>query len=152
MLKDIRNFISDLIGEAVPAVLDGEEERVACAALLVHAARIDGGLSEAEEAKAREILAGRFGLTSEETDTLISEAAAREAEAVDVHRFTRVLYRHLDREGRKEIVRLLWEITHADGSIDHEERGVVGLVARLLHVEVHDAVALRRSVSRGNAD
>ena len=107
MLRQIETFITDLLGDSPPQTLDEQEIRVACAALLVHCAKADGHQSEDEEQKLREILTGRFKLSSGETDTLIQEARRREADAVDIHRFTRVLHKNLDRAGRRDIIRLL---------------------------------------------
>ncbi len=149
MLRNIETFINDLLGDDPPQSIDEEETQVACAALLVHCARADGHQSVEEERSMREILTKRFQLSSEETEELIKIASQQEKDAVDLHRFTRVLHENLDREGRLEIIRLLWALTHADGKIDHDERSVVTLVAQLLHVEVHDAVALRREVLKG---
>ena len=148
MFKAIEAFVYDLLGGTAPTTFDDEEMRVACGALLVHAVRIDGTWTSAEDAKLREVLSARYGLSEDETNKLIDTAAEREQDAVDIHRFTRVLYDRLDREGRKEVVGLLWEVTHADGEIDHQERSIVTLIARLLHVEVQDAVALRHSVQK----
>jgi uncharacterized tellurite resistance protein B-like protein len=147
MFRQIETFITDLLGENSPKTLDEQEVRVACAALLVHCAKADGYQSEDEEQKLREILTKRFKLSSADTDTLIEEAQKREEDAVDIHTFTRILHANLDRDGRHQIVRFLWEITHADGNIDHNERSIVTLVASLLHVEVQDAVALRQDVT-----
>ena len=150
MIRSIETFINDLLGDDPPQSLDEDHVQVACAALLVHCTRADGHQSEDEDRSLREILTKRFALSAKETEELIMVAARREKEAVDLHRFTRVLHENLDRDGRFEIVRLLWEITHADGKIDHSERSVVTLLAQLLHVEIHDAVALRRAVLKGN--
>ncbi len=49
-----------------------------------------------------------------------------------------------------DVVRLLWEISHADETIDQDERNLVTLVAGLLDVEIQEAVALRRDVEGRN--
>lgn len=146
MFLKIENFITDLLGENPPQNLDEQAIRLACAALLVHCAKADGYQSDEEGKMLRQILTRRFKLSSDDTETLIQEAEKREEDAVDVHRFTRVLHANLDRDGRHEIVRLLWEITLADGNIDYDERSMVTLVAGLLDVETQDAVALRHEV------
>ena len=146
MLEKIQGLLADLLGETPPDALEGEEIRIACAALLVHCARADGYQSSAETAKLREILTAQYGLSGDDVDELIKEAERREAQAVDVHKFTRVLHRNLDRAGRQDIVRGLWEISHADALIDHDERRLVTLVAGLLDVEIHEAVQIRRDV------
>ncbi|MBU2533898.1 MAG: TerB family tellurite resistance protein [Alphaproteobacteria bacterium] len=148
MLRRIQTFIDDILSDEGNKRSLGEDEvRVACAALLVHCARADGHQSAEEVVTLRQILADRYALTEEETQSLIEVAEQREADAVDVHRFTWLLHNHLDRDGRLEVIRLLWEISHADSSIDHDERSLVNLVAGLLDVELADAVALRRSVT-----
>lgn len=146
MLAKIQKFLSDLLGEEPPSALEAEEIRIACAALLVHCARADGIQSPAETAKLREVLTAHYGLGGDEVDELVAEAERLEADAIDVHKFTRVLHKALDRDGRQDVVRLLWEISHADELIDHDERRLVTLVAGLLDVEIHDAVQLRRDV------
>jgi uncharacterized tellurite resistance protein B-like protein len=146
MFEKIRAVLSDLMGEASPSSLEADEIRIACAALLVHCAKADGDQSPAETAKLREVLTGHYGLGDEEVDELVAEAERREAGAVDVHKFTRVLHRNLDRAGRMDVVRLLWGISHADETIDQDERNLVTLVAGLLDVEIQEAVALRRDV------
>lgn len=146
MLNKFQDFIASLMGDEPPSSLDREEIRIACAALLVHCAKADGYQSPAETAKLREILSEHYGLDGDDVDELVAEAERQEADAIDVHKFTRVLHRNLDRAGRQDVVRLLWEISHADEQIDHDERRVVTLVAGLLDVEIHDAVALRRDV------
>lgn len=147
MLRQFQTLIDDILGAAQAATLDEEEVPIACAALLVHCAKADGHRSSEEDAKLRELLAAHYGLSSGDTQALIDEAERREAQASDVHRFTRVLHEALDRDGRLAVVRLLWEISHADNSIDHDERTIVNLVASLLHVELADVVALRRHVA-----
>jgi uncharacterized tellurite resistance protein B-like protein len=146
MLQKIQGFLADLLGDEPPGSVGGEEIRIACAALLVHCARADGIQSPAETAKLREILVEQYGLADGEVDEVVAEAEKREADAIDVHKFTRVLHQNLDRAGRQDIVRFLWEISHADELIDHDERRLVTLVAGLLDVEIHEAVQIRRDV------
>ena len=152
MLKQFQNLIGDILSGSLSGgdtgTLKGDEVRIACAALLVHCAKADGVQSAQEDAKLREVLSVHYEMSDSDTQALIDQASAREAEAADVHNFTRVLHKALDRDGRLEVVRLLWEISLADATIDHDERTVVHLVASLLDVETADVVALRQSVSR----
>ena len=70
-----------------------DELRLAAAALLVHAAVIDGEVAREERRKLKILLQERFALGDEETRRLMREAEAREQEAVDLYRFTSVLVR-----------------------------------------------------------
>lgn len=146
MIANIANFLNDLVGSPPTHRLDETELRVACAALLVHCAHADGEHCRTEDAKLREILSHSFDLSDTDADAVIEAATRQQQNAVDLHRFTRVIHKHLDRDGRKRMVRQLWEMANADGTIDAEERALVSITAQLLDVEGHDAVALRHSV------
>jgi uncharacterized tellurite resistance protein B-like protein len=146
MLKQFKTLLDDILGEQKSRALGEDEVQIACAALLVHCARADGHKSFEEDAKLRQILAERYTLSAEDVQSLIDDAEQREADTADIHKFTWVLHRSLDRQGRLEVVQLLWEISNADARIDHDEKAVVNLVAGLLDVELADVVALRQRV------
>lgn len=145
MLHRIENLFNRILNEDENQKLDAHEIEIASAALLVHCAKVDGEQSAEETTYLRSILAERYHLSRDEIDSVIEAAEAREREAIDLHRFTRVLHQNLDRDGRIHMVQMLWEIADADGRIDSDERRMVSLTAHLLDVEVHDAVAARQA-------
>jgi uncharacterized tellurite resistance protein B-like protein len=145
MLRKIEVFFNRLLNEGDSQKLDTHEIQIASAALLAHCAKADGEQSPEETAHLKTVLGEKFDLTGAEVDSVIEAAEAREREAIDLHRFTRVLHRSLDRDARIHMVQLLWEIADADGLIDSDERRMVSLTAQLLDVEVHDAVAARQA-------
>ncbi len=126
--------------------LPAREQRLAAAALLVHAARIDGHKSAAEEEKLQAILSERFALSQGELDALLGAAGKAEEEAVDLYRFTSVLCRHLDQAGRQQIVRMLWEIAFADDILHAYEENLIWRVAELLGVSSRDRIRLKKAV------
>ncbi len=152
MLRNIEAFLGELFDNKPAEITDEEELRIACAALLVHCARADGLRSEAEDTELRHILSAHYKLSDDDVERTITTAQSREADAVDIHRFTRVLHQRLDRNGRRQIVKFLWQVAHADGNIDHDERRTVALAAQLLDVEVRDSVALRQAAVDASDD
>ncbi len=145
MLDKIERFLRGLAADAQSRQLDGDELRIAAAALLVHCARADGTKSAEEDAKLREFLGEHFALSEKEANAVIAAAERQERDAVDLYRFTRVLHARLDRAERKRMVQLLWEMADADGWIDHDEHQLVMLTAQLLDVEIRDSVAARQA-------
>lgn len=123
-----------------------EELRLAAAALLVRAAVIDGRVAPEETRKLKAILQTRFDLDGDEVGRLLGEAEAQEHDAVDIYRFTSVLCRELDQDGRKRIVEMLWEVVMADGVVDEFESNLVWRAAELLGVSTRDRVLLRKAV------
>jgi uncharacterized tellurite resistance protein B-like protein len=134
--------------EARGGNLRDEELRLAAAALLVHAAVIDGEVASEERRKLKTLLQTRFVLGDEEMRRLMREAEAREQEAVDLYRFTSVLCAELDQEGRQRIIEMLWEVTMADGVVHEFESNLVWRAAELLGVSTRDRIRLKQMVAR----
>jgi uncharacterized tellurite resistance protein B-like protein len=148
MLEAIRTFFSDISGNGKQAgKFDDGDYRLAAAALLVHALHIDGELSAVERGKLRAVLKYRFNLDDDATDELIQEATMIEGEAVDVFRFTSLLNRSLDEEGRLRIVEMMWEMAYADGRVSEFEDNLLWRVADLLGVSSRDRILLRQQVA-----
>ena len=143
-----KDFVEGVGGEQRPARnLREEELRLAAAALLVRASAIDGQVDAVERRKLKVLLQERFDLDDEEVRPLLDEAAAREHDSVDLYRFTSVLCRELDQDGRKRIVAMLWEVVMADGVIHEFESNLVWRTAELLGVSTRDRVTLRQQVA-----
>jgi uncharacterized tellurite resistance protein B-like protein len=153
MLESLRNLISELTGgDKHPARFEGNDYRLAAAALLVHAATIDGSETAAEQEKLRSVLKARFSLDDAATDELIEAATAAERDAVDLYHFTSLLNRSLDEEGRRGIVEMMWEIVFADGRVGEFEDNLMWRAADLLGVSSRDRIALRRRIAGERAD
>lgn len=143
-LKDLTEKYSS--AEPVAESMDSEEVKLAAAALLVHATVVDGEVSRSETEVLRDVLERRFNLDHGQAGRLITEAAEREKDSVDLYGFTSVLTRHLDRSGRMQIVEMLWEIVVADGVIHEFEANLVWRAAELLGITSRDRIRLRKTV------
>ena len=143
-LKDISERFTGT--EPVREDLGEEEVRLAAAALLVHATIVDGEVARSETQVLRDVLERRFELDHGQAGRLITQAAQKEKDAVDLYGFTSVLTRRLDRQGRLQIVEMLWEIVIADGVIHELEANLVWRAAELLGVTSRDRIRLKKSV------
>lgn len=123
-----------------------EELRLSAGALLVTAGTIDGNFNADEQHKVKDLLQSRFDLDPKEVRQLFEDSEVRERDAVDLYRFTSVLCRQLDQDGRKRIVEMLWEVVMADGVVDEFESNLVWRVAELIGVSTRDRVILRKKV------
>lgn len=147
MFESFRNFISEFVdGGKHPSQFGEDDYRLAAAAMLVHAATIDGEMSQRERDKLHAVLKQRFGLDDAATAELIEKATAAEHEAVDLYHFTHLLNRTLNEEGRARIVEMMWEIVYADGQRDELEDNLVWRAADLLGVPARERIELRRRV------
>ena len=81
MFESFRNFITEFVdGEKHPSRFADDDYRLAAAALLVHAAAIDGEMSQSERDKLHAVIKQRFDLDDAATDELVDKATAAEHE------------------------------------------------------------------------
>ncbi len=143
------NKIADLLSGSEEQETSDLEIREAIAVLLIHAAKIDGHEDETEVAKRDTLLQQKFQLEGGELTALTEKAAELDEGAIDLYQFTSVLTRKFDQEGRKAIVRMLWEIVLADDALSDYEANFMWRVAELLGVNTRDRIALRKAVEGG---
>jgi uncharacterized tellurite resistance protein B-like protein len=147
MFESFKTFVSEFVdGEKHPSQFAENDYRLAAAALLVHAAAIDGEISPSERAKLHAVLKQRFGLDDQATDELIAKATAAEQESVDLYHFTHLLNRSLDEPGRARVIEMMWEIVYADGQRDELEDNLLWRAADLLGVSPRERIELRRRI------
>jgi uncharacterized tellurite resistance protein B-like protein len=152
VFESFRKFISEFVdGEKHLSQFGEDDYRLAAAAMLVHAAAIDGDMSQSENDKLHAVIKQRFNLDDAATEELIEKATTAEHEAVDLYHFTHQLNRSLDEEGRARIVEMMWEIVYADGKRDELEDNLVWRAADLLGISPRERILLRRQVS-GESD
>jgi len=147
MFDAIKKLISDLgEGGARPVRFGESDYRLAAAALLVHAASIDGKTADVERAKLHAVIKQRFALDDASADALIAAGTAAEQRAIDLYQFTARLNRSLDAAGRARIVEMLWQIVCADGIVTEFEDNLVWRAADLLDISRDERIALRERV------
>jgi uncharacterized tellurite resistance protein B-like protein len=152
MFSAFRKFLSELTeGDKHPSRFDENDYRLAAAALLVHAAVIDGEVTEAERAKLHQVIKRCFELDEETANELIIEATEAEQQAIDLYHFTSLLNRTLDHEGRRRIVEMMWEIVYADGRVTEFEDNLLWRAADLLGISSRERIELRRDVAGARA-
>ena len=143
------NRILDFIGRggAPSADRDHDQElRLAAAALLVEAARMDGAMDGAERQAIVEQLRACFDLDGEETDALIEVAGATVEQASQLYPFTRVIKDRFSEDERIRMIEMLWTVAYADHHLHDYEASLVRRIAGLIYVADRDNGAARKRV------
>ncbi|MGY4628569.1 tellurite resistance TerB family protein [Bradyrhizobium sp. USDA 4486] len=148
MLDGLRQFIADIVApHDQNRTFDDSDYRLAATALLVHVVSLDGQPTASEQRKLHSLIESHFGLDRGTADRLIADATQVEGEAVDLYHFTSVIMRSLDEEGRKRIVRMMWELVYADGQVTEFEDNVVWRASDLLGVSQRDRIELKHAIA-----
>jgi uncharacterized tellurite resistance protein B-like protein len=144
----IKSFVNDLAsGDKKAGGFDDHDFRVATAALLVHAAAVDGDVTSAERAKLKELLKQRFALDDGAAANLIEQATAADDQAVDLYHFTHLLNGSLDDAERCRMIEMMWSVAYVDGAASEYEDNLIWRVADLLGVSSTERIALRQRVA-----
>ncbi len=148
MLQAFKQFLSDLaVGQKDQRRFEESDYRLAATALLIHAALIDGVISEVERNKLLGVIMLYFELDEAAAHGLIAAATEAEQQAIDLYRFTSLLNRSLDDNGRRQVVEMMWQIAHADDRVTEFEDNLMWRAADLLHVPSQVRIELRRRVA-----
>jgi uncharacterized tellurite resistance protein B-like protein len=152
MLGPIKNLISNLVGDAGAQSRSKDNDgRLATAALLTRVATVHGEMSKVRKKKLHAILKPCFALDDIAIDQLIEDSAEIDRTAVDLYHCTRQLTKVLDDQGRRHVVRMMWEIVCADGKVNALEDNIIRRAADLLRVSSRQRVELRQRVSADRA-
>jgi uncharacterized tellurite resistance protein B-like protein len=148
MFQGFRKFLSEVAeGGKQPIHFEPNDYRLAAAALLVHAAAIDGNISDIERAKLHTVIKRRFDLDEATTDELVAEATEAEHDAIYLYHFTSRINRSLDEDGRRRVVEMMWEIAYADGRVGEFENNLIWRAADLLGIPSRDRIELGQRVA-----
>lgn len=152
MFEALKTAISNLVEDAGAGNrLENKDGRLAAAALLIRVATVNSEMSAARRETLHAVLKSGFGLDDPTTAQLIDDASVAEGSAIDLYHFTRQLNDALDDEGRCRIVKMMWEIVYADGSVNEFEDNIIWRVADLLGVSSRQRVELRQQIATRRA-
>lgn len=117
-----------------------DERRLAAAVLLFEVARADHDHHGAERTTLRAGLAREFHVPEAALDALLDEAELRAKQSVSLFDFVQTLNRAMTQDDKRALLRLLWDVAHADGRVDPHEEHLLRRIADLLHLSHADFI------------
>ncbi|MAA77257.1 MAG: hypothetical protein CML73_04400 [Rhodobiaceae bacterium] len=117
---------------------------LAAAALLTHAARLDGQTDGIEIDTLRQILQDGFSLSKDETQELMMLADTLESEANDLYQWTKVINAHYELPQKVVLIEKLWMVVLSDGRLDDFEANLLRRISGLIHVPDIETGAARQ--------
>jgi uncharacterized tellurite resistance protein B-like protein len=143
MLKAIRDFFEQHIGDAPAPAQEAHRLQLATAALLVEVVRSDGGIDPAEREAMLAAIAAKFALPAGEAAALVELAEQEARLASDYFQFTSLINRSFTPAQKLRVVELMWRVAYADTALSAHEQHVLRKVAELLHVPHGDYIAAK---------
>jgi uncharacterized tellurite resistance protein B-like protein len=128
--------------------LSPHQKQLAVAALLVEVAMADHQFSEQELASLGHSLIRKYSLSTDEISELISLAKSESNHATSLHQFTQIVNQHCDNKEKFNLVKAMWEMAYADGSVDKYEDYLIRKVADLIYLP-HSEFIRAKSLVKG---
>ena len=104
------------------------------AALLIEVAKADFDFDESERLRLMALLQERFGLSDEDSLSIIEQAEKRVEDSTSLYEFTREINEQFDPEEKIALLESMWRMAFADGELDKYEEHLIHRVADLLYV------------------
>lgn len=153
MLSKLSRFIERHLQPAgdVSPTLSSHQKHVAVAALLIEVAMADHDFSSEELTRLGQLLTRKFTLSSTEINELIDLAKSESEHATSLHQFTQIINQHCNPQEKFNLVKALWEVAYADGTLDKYEDYVIRKIADLIYVPHNEFIRAKNLVKTGLA-
>ena len=119
------------------------DERLAAAALLVHVARADGHLAEAERDRLLHLLRSRFGLTPEQCERFFERADEVDLGTDNIASLVEMMGHDVDPAERRRLLAMAYMVGSADGRLHEFEDDLIWRIGRLFGFEDAEIASVR---------
>ncbi|ENM5897519.1 TerB family tellurite resistance protein [Vibrio mimicus] len=133
MFNAITSLFKQLL-EGQDLAKNAASPELAIACLLTEVAGADHQISQPEQKAKSALLKHLLSIDDEEAAALLARAEQQVKQSASLYDFTSQL-RNLSQTQRFELVKAMWEIANADGTIDPLEDAVIRKAAELLYVD-----------------
>lgn len=134
-MRNLKKWLSDrLSGSDGTAAENGENFKLAVAALMVEVLRADLHADELERRQVLESIGRQLGLDESEGRELLELAERRVDASHDLYQFTSQVNRACSEAEKLRLVEQLWRVASADSVIHKYEEHLIRRIADLLHV------------------
>ena len=116
------------------------------AALLVHAAKIDGNYSPLEEKIIKETIA-KLGANTKDLKKIMYDAKNIEENSNQILDFTKEI-KNMDDQKKNQIVEELWRIIYSNNEADMYETNLMRRLAGLLYIDSKVMVEIKNKVKK----
>jgi uncharacterized tellurite resistance protein B-like protein len=143
MISNLQSLLKKYVSPGDDGAAREESLRMAVSVLLMEVARAEDGVSKEERRVIQRILEAQHSVSPRRAREL-ADAAERQAErATSLYPFTRLIVEECSLEERAEVIRMLWEVTFADGHAGDLEEHLIRKVAGLLYVPHRDFIRMK---------
>ena len=148
MFKKINNWLDSTLGIGADSASEKHTAQLASAILLIEISRADFEISDDEQQVIISILAKQFSLSDFEAQKVLEYALDEHEEYTSSHAFIRLINEEMDVVAKRELLRGLWQVAYADGSLDKYEEYHIRKISDWLYLSHADFIRLKHQVQK----
>ena len=151
MMDLIKNFFGKTSGPDSPESAQdvNHDTAVACLALFLEMAHIDGEFSEAERESIISLMERRYDLSKEIIQELMDSAKKQLDQSIDLWQFTNLINHNYSLEEKLAIIEMFWRVAYADGKLESHEDYLLHKLANLLRLSHRQLIDAKMKVLKG---
>ena len=147
MIKKLRDLISNFSkkteNEDIQDISDLDN---ACAALLVEIAFADKDFDESEQDSLKKSLMECYKISEEDINEIIEDAEITVKESTSLYGYTRIVNDKFEYPNKLNLLKNMWKIAYADGSLDKYEEHLIRKTSDLIHISHSDYIKIKLEV------
>ncbi len=131
--------------------LDSDKRvQIATCALFLEVANSDDDFSVEEKEFIESTMKEKFSLDDKMVSELIDLSIKQTEKSVSLYEFTEIINQIFDQDSKFEVLKNLWRLVFADGTLDKYEEYFVRKISGNLHMEHSDMIAAKMEVKAEN--
>ena len=147
MIKKLRDLISNFSEKTEDAdIQDISDLDNACAALLVEIAFADKDFDESEQDSLKKSLMECYKISEEDINEIIEDAEITIKESTSLYGYTRIVNDKFEYPNKLDLLKNMWRIAYADGSLDKYEEHLIRKTSDLIHISHSDYIKIKLEV------
>ena len=147
MIKKLRDLISNFSEKTEDAdIQDISDLDNACAALLVEIAFADKDFNESEQDSLKKSLMECYKISEQDINEIIEDAETTVKESTSLYGYTRIVNDKFEYPNKLNLLKNMWKIAYADGSLDKYEEHLIRKTSDLIHISHSDYIKIKLEV------
>lgn len=154
MLDYLKKLLTEKTNNGEQTVeLDNKRRvQIATCALFLEVANSDDDFSIEEKEFIESTMKDKFNLDDKTVSELINLSIKQTEKSVSLYEFTEIINQIFDQDSKFEILKNLWRLVFADGTLDKYEEYFIRKISGNLHMEHSNMIAAKMEVKAENKD
>ena len=146
MLNKINKWLETTLNLGAESTSEQHTSQLAAAILLIEVSRADFDISDEEQQVILKVLTKQFSLSDSEADKILEYALEEHDEYTSSHPFIRLINEEMEIDAKRELLRGLWQVAYADGTLDKYEEYHIRKIADWLYLSHADFIRIKNQV------